>query len=107
MKFGMYFLVYALLPQNYIPLLYTSIYIHPYFMIKIHSVAFSGLTGEHVEVEVDVVIGMGQFAIVGLADTAIQESKERVRSAIKNSGYSFSGGTRTTVNLAPADIRKK
>lgn len=50
---------------------------------------------------------MGNFTIVGLWDAAIQESRERVRSAIKNSGFLFPGGTRITVNLAPADIKKK
>lgn len=49
---------------------------------------------------------MPAFNIVGLPDTAIQESKERVRSALKNSGFAFPS-TRITVNLAPADIRKK
>jgi len=49
---------------------------------------------------------MPAFNIVGLPDAAIQESKERVRSALKNSGFAFPS-TRITVNLAPADIRKK
>lgn len=56
--------------------------------------------------ELDVSNGMPAFNIVGLPDAAIQESKERVRSALKNSGFSFPS-TRITVNLAPADIRKK
>ena len=66
-----------------------------------------GIIGNLVEVEVDVVTGMWQFTIVWLGDTAIQESRERVRSAVKNSGYKFPGGARITVNLAPADIKKK
>ncbi len=45
--------------------------------------------------------------VVGLGDTAIQESRERVRSALKNSGFSFPSGSRITVNLAPADLKKK
>lgn len=56
--------------------------------------------------ELDVSNGMPAFNIVGLPDAAIQESKERVRSALKNSGFSFPS-TRITVNLAPADVRKK
>lgn len=71
------------------------------------SVALSGISGYPVVVEVDVMTGMGQFTIVWLGDTAIQESRERVRSAIKNSGFSFPGWARITVNLAPADLRKK
>lgn len=75
-------------------------------IIKIKSVSINGLSGTAVDVEVDVSKGMPAFNIVGLADTAVQESKERVRTAIKNSGYHFPP-TRITVNLAPADIRKK
>jgi magnesium chelatase family protein len=66
-----------------------------------------GISGQLVEVEVDVVTGMGQFTVVGLGDTAIQESRERVRSAVKNAGYKFPSGARITVNLAPADLKKK
>lgn len=71
------------------------------------SVSLSGIIAHEVAVEVDVARGMGQFNIVGLGDTAVQESKERVRSAIKNSGNTFPGVARITVNLAPADLRKK
>lgn len=76
-------------------------------MYTFFSTTFCGISGQLIEVEVDVINGMGQFSIVGLWDAAIQESKERVRSAIKNSGFKFPGGSRITVNLAPADIRKK
>ena len=54
-------------------------------MQTLFSVALAGIDGNRVEVEVDVTTGMGQFTIVGLGDTSIQESRERVRSAIKNS----------------------
>ncbi|MDD3120010.1 MAG: YifB family Mg chelatase-like AAA ATPase [Candidatus Gracilibacteria bacterium] len=74
--------------------------------IKVNSIAINGLTGTQIDVEVDVSNGMPSFAVVGLGDTAIQESRERVRTAIKNSGYRFPG-TRITVNLAPATIKKK
>lgn len=72
---------------------------------KIYSVAVSWLDGQLVEVEVDIHNGMPAFIIVGLPDTAIQESRERVRSAIKNSQLPFPR-TKITVNLAPADIKK-
>ncbi len=72
---------------------------------KIYSVVVSGLDGQLVEVEVDIHNGMPAFIIVGLPDAAIQESRERVRSAIKNSDLPFPR-TKITVNLAPADIRK-
>jgi magnesium chelatase family protein len=76
-------------------------------MQKLFSASLSGIHGNLIEVEVDVVPGMGNFTVVGLGDVAIQESKERVRSAIKNSGFTFPGGARITVNLAPADLKKK
>ena len=76
-------------------------------MQKLFSASIYGISGHLVEVEVDVVTGMWQFTVVGLWDTAIQESRERVRSAVKNSGYGFPWGARITVNLAPADLRKK
>lgn len=74
--------------------------------IKIHSVSINWLEWTKIEVEVDIANGMPMFNIVWLADTAIQESKERVRTAIKNSWFPFPQ-TRITINLAPADIRKK
>lgn len=73
---------------------------------KVFSVSVNGLQGSRIDVEVDVANGMPAFAIVGLPDAAIQESRERVRSAIKNSGFGFPS-TRITVNLAPADVRKR
>lgn len=73
---------------------------------KIYSAAVLGLDCELVEVEADISSGLSNFLLVGLPDTAVKESKERVRTAIKNSGFTFPG-TRTTVNLAPADIKKE
>lgn len=64
-----------------------------------------GLDGVLVTVEVDISNGLPSFDIVGLPDTAVKEARERVRAAIKNSGFSFPI-TRITVNLAPADIKK-
>ena len=64
-----------------------------------------GLECHPVEVETDISSGLGSFIIVGLPDVAVQEAKERVRSAIKHADMSFPR-TRVTVNLAPADLRK-
>ncbi len=65
-----------------------------------------GIDGFIVEIEVDLANGLPQFQIVGLPDSSIRESKDRVRAAIKNIGYSFPM-KRITVNLAPADIKKE
>src|SRR4030066_2235840 len=74
---------------------------------KIFSAATVGLSSIPVEVEVDVsATGLPSFTIVGLADKAVEESKERVRSAIKNSGGQFPA-KRIVVNLAPADLPKE
>ena len=75
-------------------------------LANVLSCAVVGLDGELVEVEVDIAHGMPAFAIVGLPDAAVQEAKERVRSAIRNSGFPFPN-RRITVNLAPADLRKE
>ena len=64
-----------------------------------------GINGEMIVVEVDVANGKFNFEIVGLADTAVKESRERVRSAIKNSSCKFPD-QHITVNLAPADLKK-
>ena len=75
-------------------------------LARVQSCAVAGLDGELVEVEVDIARGMPYFAIVGLPDAAVQEAKDRVRSAIQNSGFPFPR-SRITVNLAPADLRKE
>src|SRR3972149_817141 len=75
-------------------------------LAKVNSAAVVGLEAVPVEVEVDISAGLPSFTIVGLPDKAIEESKERVRSAIKNSGANFPV-KRITVNLAPADIKKE
>lgn len=74
-------------------------------LAKVMSCAVVGLDGATVEVEVDISPGLPSFTIVGLPDTAVQESRERVRAAIRNSGCSFPT-RRITVNLAPADLKK-
>lgn len=73
---------------------------------KIKTCVLQGLNGHVVEVESDLSRGLPVFNIVGLPDTAIRESKERVRTAIKNSGYEFPL-SRITINLAPASIKKE
>jgi magnesium chelatase family protein len=73
---------------------------------KIYSFGLLGLEAYPVEIEVDIANGLPQITLVGLADTAIKESKERVRSAIKNSGFSWPA-QRVTVNLAPSNIKKE
>ena len=72
---------------------------------KLYSFGVNGIDGYMVTVETHVSNGMPTVDIVGLADSAIKESRERVRSAIKNNGYTFPS-SRITVNLAPADVRK-
>ena len=74
-------------------------------LAKVISCAIVGLDGEMVQVEADISQGLPFFAVVGLADTAVQEARERVRPAIRNSGYTFPM-KRIIVNLAPADLKK-
>lgn len=73
--------------------------------VKIYSATYVELQGKIIEVEVDISRGMPSFAIVGLPDASVKEARERVRSAIVNSGFQFPLG-RITINLAPADVRK-
>jgi magnesium chelatase family protein len=73
--------------------------------VKIASGAVLGVDGYIVDVEVDLSSGLPAFDIVGLPDSAVKESRERVRAAIRNTDYTFPV-KRITVNLAPADIRK-
>ncbi len=75
-------------------------------LARVRSVAVYGMQVQPVAVEVDISNGLPVFEIVGLPDSAVRESRERVRSAIRNSGFDFPY-KRITVNLAPADIRKE
>jgi magnesium chelatase family protein len=70
------------------------------------SAALVGVEAALVRVEVDVAAGLPTFTVVGLPDSAVRESRERVRTAIRNAGFAFPSD-RVTVNLAPADIRKE
>src|SRR5574344_947697 len=76
---------------------------------KIYSAALIGIKAQPIEVEVDLGSGLHSFNIVGLPDKAVEESKDRVSSAIKNSGASppQKQNRRITVNLAPADLKKE
>ena len=74
-------------------------------LAKVISCAIVGLQGAIVEVETDISPGLPSFTIVGLPDTAVQEARERVRAAIRNSGATFPM-KRIVVNLAPADLKK-
>jgi len=75
-------------------------------LAKTYSFGLLGLEAYPVEIEIDVANGLPAVNLVGLADAAIKESKERVRSAIKNSGFQWPA-QRITVNLAPSDIKKE
>ena len=72
---------------------------------KVFGETTCGINGEEITVEVDISNGLPTFDIVGLPDTSVRESRERVRAAIKNSQLTFPL-TRLTINLAPADLRK-
>ena len=74
-------------------------------LAKVMTCAIIGLDGVIVQVEADISPGLPSFAVVGLPDAAVQEAKERVRPAIRNSGFSFPV-TRIVVNMAPADLKK-
>jgi len=75
-------------------------------LAKVNSCAVVGLEGARIEVEVDISTGLPSFTVVGLSATAVQEARERVRAAIRNSGCTFPT-RRITVNLAPADLKKE
>ena len=75
-------------------------------LAKVLSSAVLGIDAYRVEVEVDINSGLPTFTTVGLPEASVKESKERVKSAISNSGYRFPDD-RITVNLAPADIKKE
>jgi magnesium chelatase family protein len=74
-------------------------------LARVHTFTIEGLHSRHVTVEVDIRRGLPSFAIVGLADAAVREARERVQAAILNSGYAFPA-RRITANLAPGDVPK-
>ena len=72
---------------------------------RLNSATVLGIAASIIEIEVDLKKGLPFQSIVGLPDTAVKEAKERVSSAIRNSGFQFPLGS-LTINLAPADLRK-
>ena len=74
-------------------------------LARVTTFAIDGVEPRRITVEVDIRPGLPAFTIVGLGDTAVRESRERVRAAILNSGYEFPQ-RRITANLAPASLRK-
>ena len=72
----------------------------------VSSLALNGIEGYAVSVECDISGGLPVFDIVGLPDAAVRESRDRVRAAMKNSGFEYPA-SHITVNLAPADVRKE
>jgi magnesium chelatase family protein len=74
-------------------------------LARTHAFTIDGLHTRHVTVEVDVRAGLPCFAIVGLADAAVREARERIQAAVRNSGFEFPS-RRITANLAPGDVRK-
>lgn len=78
----------------------------PKMLATVKSFALDGLNGYPVDIEVDTQKGVASFDIVGLPSSAVKESRNRVRAAIKNSFFEFSP-RRTTVNMAPADVKKE
>jgi len=75
-------------------------------LAKVNSRCVMGIDAYHIDVEVDVSNGLPSFCVVGLPDTSIRESRDRIRSAIRNSGFIFPE-RKITVNLSPADIKKE
>ncbi|MBT5367659.1 MAG: ATP-dependent protease, partial [Nitrospinaceae bacterium] len=75
-------------------------------LAKTTSAAVLGVDAYPVDVEVDLATGLPAYATVGLPDTAVKESKERIRAAISNTGFRYPLG-RITVSLSPADVRKE
>ena len=73
----------------------------------VHSRSLDGLQAPQVKVEVHLANGLPSFTLVGLADTEVKESRERVRAALQNSGLEFPHNKRITVNLAPAELPKE
>ena len=76
-------------------------------LAKCYSGAICGVDARTVEIEVFSTVGTNSFAIVGLPDQAVKEAKDRVSTALKNSGYQSKREFAVTVNLAPADVRKE
>ena len=75
-------------------------------LAKINSAALYGIDALRVEVEIDLASGLPQLATVGLPEGAVKESKDRIRAALKNCGYTFPA-KRITINLAPGRYQER
>ena len=75
-------------------------------LARVESCGLNGLNGFSVVIEADVSGGVPGYELVGLPDAAVKESRERIKAAIKNSGFSYPGG-KIIINLAPADMRNE
>jgi magnesium chelatase family protein len=75
-------------------------------LAKVYSAAVYGVDAFEVEIEVNAASGLPAIVVVGLPDVAVKESRDRVTTAVSNSGYHWPRG-RTTINLAPADVKKE
>lgn len=76
-------------------------------LAKINSLTIWGIEGVPVDVEVDISFGLPSISIVGLPDQAVRESRDRIKPAIKNSGFKFPSDRKLVINLAPADLKKE
>ncbi|HNS33144.1 MAG TPA: YifB family Mg chelatase-like AAA ATPase, partial [bacterium] len=76
-------------------------------LAKVKSLTVWGIDGYPVDVEVDISHGLPSISVVGLPDQAVKESRDRIRPAIKNSGFDFPSNRKTVINLAPADTKKE
>lgn len=72
-----------------------------------YTIALNGIEGSIVETQTDISAGFPSFTVIGLADTAVQEARERLKSGIKNSNVTFPSAKRILINLSPADVRKE
>src|SRR6266498_4101977 len=94
------------LAGNYLIALSATVLHNGRMLAKVCSAAVNGIEAYPVEVEVNAGFGDTIIVIVGLSDAAVKESRDRVMTALINSGFAFTFG-RTTINLAPADVKKE
>src|SRR3989339_121912 len=77
--------------------------------VKVYSAQVTGLNAHIVDVEADIIQGLHSFSVVGLPDKAVEESRDRISAAIKNSGFTSpkKKNQKITISLAPADLKKE
>jgi magnesium chelatase family protein len=76
-------------------------------LAKVYSTSLVGLEAREIQIEVESNLGIPHHVMLGLPDAAVKESKQRIESAINNSGFEFPVDRKLTINLAPADIKKE